>query len=164
MGVTSLPVPAVVGTIMVGRPGLGTRSTPKYSAIVPLLVAMMADVLAMSIGLPPPIPMIRFTFSRWICSEHSVTISYLGSGSTASKTAYLMRDSFRDFSTGWISPAPISPLSVTIRTFFPPRLKASCPICPMAPGPTTILGVVLKRVILFIIDSFIIYYLSRAPS
>ena len=29
MGVTSLPVPAVVGTMMEGTPALGTRSTPQ---------------------------------------------------------------------------------------------------------------------------------------
>ena len=54
MGVTSLPVPAVVGTMTVGSPGMGTISIPKYLEMGPLLVAMTAEALAMSMGLPPP--------------------------------------------------------------------------------------------------------------
>src|SRR4030042_6793608 len=36
MGVTSLPVPAVVGTRMTGTPGLGTRAIPKKLSIFPV--------------------------------------------------------------------------------------------------------------------------------
>ena len=75
MGVTSLPVPAVVGTMTVGSPGLGTMSTPKYLEMGPLLVAMMAEALAMSMGLPPPNPMTRSALCRLMTLRHSATIS-----------------------------------------------------------------------------------------
>ena len=62
MGVTSLPVPAVVGIRMVGRPRFGMRLMPKYAPMGPLFVSMTAAVFVISMGLPPPRPM-----SIWAC-------------------------------------------------------------------------------------------------
>src|SRR5512135_1066790 len=53
--VTSLPVPAVVGTAITGAPGLGILFAPMNSVILrPGLVASAPMALAVSIGLPPP--------------------------------------------------------------------------------------------------------------
>ncbi len=150
IGVTSLPVPAVVGIMRVANPALGMRSMPKYSEIGPWFVAMTAETLAMSMGLPPPIPIRRSAFSRRIISTQSATISYRGSASTSPKTAYLI-SAFSKRSCAFLtSPASIRPWSVTIKTLFAFRLLTSSANWFKAPGPMTILGVVLNNVIRFI--------------
>src|SRR5512136_728613 len=53
-GVTSLPVPAVVGIAMSGAAGLGILLAPMKSLIFPAFVARAPIALPVSIGLPPP--------------------------------------------------------------------------------------------------------------
>ncbi len=52
--VTSLPVPAVVGTAISGSGGLMNVRGATQSSAVPALVANPATAFARSIGLPPP--------------------------------------------------------------------------------------------------------------
>ena len=52
--VTSLPVPAVVGTAISGSGGLAKVRGATQSSAVPALVASPTAALARSIGLPPP--------------------------------------------------------------------------------------------------------------
>ena len=60
IGVTSLPVPAVVGIRITGTPGRGTRSTPKNWRQIPSgLVSITEVTLAISNELPPPYPIRR---------------------------------------------------------------------------------------------------------
>lgn len=75
MGVTSLPVPAVVGTRMVGRPGAGMRSMPKYLPTGPSFLAITAVILAMSRDEPPPRPMTVSAPQALSAARASATIS-----------------------------------------------------------------------------------------
>ena len=52
--VSSLAVPAVVGTAMIGRGRTEVVNRPSYSLTLPPAAATMATALAQSMGLPPP--------------------------------------------------------------------------------------------------------------
>ena len=56
MGVTSLPVPAVVGASSLGRPGPATRSVPTNASMGASCVTNTETTLATSSELPPPTP------------------------------------------------------------------------------------------------------------
>ena len=56
MDVISLPVPAVVGMRIVGTPGFGTSSIPKYLSIGPEFANIIEIALEISRELPPPNP------------------------------------------------------------------------------------------------------------
>ena len=56
MGVTSLPVPAVVGTNTVGTPRPGTWSMPKSDSSGQSWTSSTAATLVTSKALPPPMP------------------------------------------------------------------------------------------------------------
>ena len=59
IAVTSEPVPAVVGTAMIGRPLRGTSSTPTMSSTDASLSTSTDVILATSIAEPPPKPMMQ---------------------------------------------------------------------------------------------------------
>ncbi len=57
LGVTSEPVPAVVGMSTIGSAGFFTFSIPRNSETDQSLVILAASNLVISRELPPPIPM-----------------------------------------------------------------------------------------------------------
>ena len=98
--VTSLPVPAVVGTAIMGRRVSGNGRRPrKYSMASPSARAMAAANLAVSMVLPPPMPTTALTlFSRISFTAPSTPESW-GFSSTSEKIAAISGISCRSAST-----------------------------------------------------------------
>ena len=90
MGVTSLPVPAVVGTQASGSARLFRRSTPIVSMSCCLPSSSAATSLATSIALPPPSPTTPSVPAAFACAMASWKFSMVGSPVSASQTVTRM--------------------------------------------------------------------------
>ncbi len=94
-GVTSLPVPAVVGNRIIGSAGFGTFPTPHICSSGASFARIAAVAFAMSRGLPPPRPTIPFGAARRANSALRRAVSISGSGSTSSNTSAVIPDALR---------------------------------------------------------------------
>ena len=136
--VTSLPVPAVVGTAIIGgmreRIGLWPHS---YSTMLPSWAATTPMPLAVSIELPPPMA----TSPSHPCERYSVapssTSSTPGFARTLSNTTGSTSERRSDSSATSSSPAALTPASVTSSGRRMPSRLASLPSSWMAPSRCT---------------------------
>lgn len=87
-GVTSLPVPAVVGMAITGRPLVWhTLSRSRYSRMEPGFRCSMAITLAASRALPPPSPITRSHPASLHRAAPRSTVSIEGFSSTSANTS-----------------------------------------------------------------------------
>ena len=95
LGVTSLPVPAVVGKRIIGSAGFGTFPTPHICSRGVSFARIAAVALAISSGLPPPRPTMPLGANRRANSALRRAVSTSGSGSTSSNTSTATPDALR---------------------------------------------------------------------
>jgi hypothetical protein len=135
--VTSEPVPAVVGTAMVGRRSASMFSAPcmfRRSSVFSEMTMFAA--LAVSMALPPPTARKMSHLCSLNRAASLLAAMLLESGGASSNTwAILGCDPLKASSTCLMSPAATTPLSVTSMAFLEPSLsisdgiffRASCP-------------------------------------
>ena len=134
-GLTSLPVPAVVGRASTGSGSLRRAPKSSQSRGCPPLVRSRAMHLAVSIADPPPTaakPSALTSVARSAPARQSVS---RGFGSTCWKTTTSSPAAMRFSRTGPVSPADCTPGSVTSSTRCMPRPAARAPAWPATPRP-----------------------------
>ncbi len=122
-GVTSDPVPAVVGTRMSGSLEPSTWSTPYIDARDCVPANSTATTLATSIELPPPTATTPSTLCSRPSAAASATTESAGSAVTASKRTAPSAEEDSASKMGAINPAATNPGSVTSSTRFMPSCR-----------------------------------------
>ena len=153
MGVTSLPVPAVVGMRILGSPRFSTRLMPMIWSRDLSLVIMTDTTLATSMAEPPPRPTIRSHLASRASSRHSWMVSRGGSGGTLLKTDTDSKVPSRTFRTLFKVPDLTMPSSVRMKTFLPPSSLISAGSVLIASMPMTILATDLKVLMVWFMGS-----------
>ena len=143
-GVTSEPVPAVVGTSIRGKRGPSVLPTPYNWASAWLPPNNTATTLATSIELPPPTAITPST--PWLLPKSAAvsTVASGGSSRTWSNNTASMPSPESAFSTGGTRPIAINPGSVTISGRLIPRLRHWFANCKALPDPLMIWRTVLN--------------------
>ena len=139
--VTSLPVPAVVGTTNSGlsarlrlcAPENCSRSSPpsETSTLTPLLVSMTEP--------PPMATMASHWCSRYCAAALRTATRLLSGGTSSNTTAIAVCDALKMDSTNASSPAPRTPLSVMTIGRTMERVESSNGRCSRAASPAMIL-------------------------
>ena len=143
-GVTSEPVPAVVGTRIRGRREPLTWSTPYKAGRSWLPASSTATTFATSMELPPPTAMTASTRSVTPSFDAASTTASGGSSLTWSKTTGLRPAFTKADSTGAIRPIATRPGSVTSSGCLTSSRSHSSASCKELPAPLTMRGAVLK--------------------
>ena len=143
-GVTSEPVPAVVGTNISGRRGPFALPTPQASSMSSPDPASNAASFATSIDDPPPNPTMPLAAMARALSVAAIRVASEGSASTASKTVTAHPACSSEAMAGAHSPSFIRPASVMNRTDLPSLVPAISPSVPAIALPKRMPAVVLK--------------------
>ena len=135
--VVSLAVPAVVGTPMIGTPGLvvGDRPSRLSTSSKSGLVAMTEIALHVSWGEPPPRPMSTSAPEVRKAARPAWTFSIGGLGATSEKTSQPMPASSSRSVIRAAVPLSARTGSVTMKALVRPRRVISGAIWAMAPLP-----------------------------
>jgi hypothetical protein len=138
---TSLPVPAVVGSAIIGGRGPSTFALPprasSYSERGPSCVAHSRTSLPTSSALPPPSAITTSAFSSTNALVAAAASSSVGLPATRSNTATLRPPFSSAACTVATKPALATPGSVTISARLAPSFLASGPHALVAPSPNT---------------------------
>jgi hypothetical protein len=141
LGVTSLPVPAVVGSRISGWPGRGTFRTHHIASRGVSFPKMTEVALATSMGLPPPRPIMISGQKGRANFALRTAVAIRGSGSTSASTSTVRPAVSREARACFTVPVfSARILSVTIKARLAPKAAASWPIHVADPSPVTILG------------------------
>jgi hypothetical protein len=143
-GVTSDPVPAVVGTSTRGRRGPFAFPTPQASSRFSPEPRRRAVSLAISREDPPPKPHMPVALISRAISTLSIKVFRDGSASTRSNTHIVAPASTNESIAGSHSPSDRIPGSVTTRTRGPSLWPAIVARRAVAPSLKTMLAVVLN--------------------
>ena len=143
-GVTSEPVPAVVGTRQSGRRGPRALPTPQASSSASVEPHSSAASLATSSEEPPPKPTIPVAPHARPAATARSSVARDGSASTASNIVSESPAVSSEEIAASPSPSRRSPGSVTSSSERPSRLSRMASSRRAAPDSTTIDGVVLK--------------------
>ena len=143
-GVTSEPVPAVVGASTRGRRGPFACATPQAPSMSSPEPRRSAATFATSSDEPPPKPATPVAPAERPASTAFITVASEGSASTESKIATDAPTLSSDAMAASHRPSLRRPGSVTNSTVGPSRLPAIAPKRLAEPASKTIEGVVLK--------------------
>ena len=138
-GWASEPVPAVVGTATIGRPGASVGPSYSISQIGMSLAARSAIALAASIADPPPSATTTVPCSPTARSvvAPSSTVAPDGFGSTSLNIVAAIEAASRTSSASAATPATTTPGSVTRKARAPPAAATSSGSRRSAPTPNT---------------------------
>ena len=163
MGVTSDPVPAVVGIWTSGSLAPVRLPIPYASASGWEELHKPAISFATSIELPPPRPITVPTFSARARASAFNTMSSGGSARTSWKMEHARPAAPRLLNAASCSPAATIPGSVTRKTLPEDKLAQISPSWPIAPGSQTIERAVLNLSGLMFPGVIVLLSLWRGP-
>src|SRR6185503_1625541 len=155
---TSLPVPAVVGRVMIGGRPAGTWRPPSIlsssSSNESEQRARSAISLPASIGEPPPRLITPSAWCAFSAAAPASMLASVGFGSTPSKTCAAIPACSSERVMSAASPALTTPVSVTKSALVTPIARASSPVRLRSPAPKTMRVGKLQTAVMVSISRF----------